>query len=272
MRLLARPAVLIALAVCLLHNTNSTMAGGLASNEHFVVLATDQALADAVLAKATALGQQLSRDWLGKPLPSNLIRRPCIHATLSDSEDQGTTWIDLANGRQYGMVWVTSSRERLLGSTLAHEVCHLVLAYGCQGEGELPAWATEGAASLQDNRELVEIRERTLRSFAQNDRWPSLYSILEKPSIGVTDHSSYCIATSLTEYLLSCGDKSRVVRFALAGKQKGWDQAVVEHYKLQNVQELQNAWQTWANRRVRTAERETPIRSDLSTGTTKRRS
>jgi hypothetical protein len=220
----------------------TTRAGGLAHSEHFVVIAADKELAPAVLAKAEELRKSLAIEWLGAELPA-WPGRVMIHAELSDQEDRGRTYVDSADQREFHVVWLNTSRQRALGSTLAHEMTHVVLA--SRYRGRLPAWADEGAASLQDDPARREIRRRTLDWMAKSGNWPNLMGLLTKQAVDVTDERAYSMAVSLTEFFLARGDKPRFLEFAAAAQERGLNAALPEYYRIASVAELQVAWQDW---------------------------
>lgn len=238
----AVPTLVLLAATCLLVPAPA-QAAGFAHDENFVVLAPDQALANAVLAKANEFRKQAAKEWLGEELPPS-IGQSVIHVEYSNTEDSALTWPIDSPGRTLHKVWLTTNTERAIGSTLHHEITHVVLA--TQFPERLPAWADEGAASLADNPERVAARKKILAWYAKTGNWPSVKTVFEARSVNAKDQATYSVAASLTQYLLTRADKSAFLRFAQAGKTQGWDRALKEHYDIQNVGELQTAWQAWA--------------------------
>jgi hypothetical protein len=232
-----------ALAVCLLLPLASASAGGLAFSQQFIVGAPDQALADAVLQQAEALRMQFADDWLGGQLPPT-PGRVVIHVFLSDHEDRGRTWMDDSPELKHNIVWLTTSRARATGSTLAHEISHVMLAL--QFPQRLPVWADEGIASQADDTQRQAIRRSLLVRAARSGNWPQLGALFQAASIASGDQASYAAAVSVTEYLIARADRTTFLAFAAAGKEIGWDQALARHYGLRNVAALQSAWQAWA--------------------------
>lgn len=217
-------------------------AAGLAHGDNFVVTAADDALAEEVLAKADQFRKEVAEEWLGLELPPS-VGRVVIDVELAD-DDQGRTWVIDHPDRKYHMLWLTTTRERALGSTLKHEITHVVLA--TELPGRLPAWADEGAASLADDDQRVEIRRRTIAWFARTGNWPNVESVLEASTILATDKATYSVSASLTEYLLTRGDKPQFLEFAVDGKAQGWVRALRTHYGIESVARLEQAWRAWA--------------------------
>ncbi len=82
---------------------------------------------------------------------------------------------------------------------------------------------------------------------SRSGQWPRLETLLVSGVISHSDSQAYATAVSLTEFLTAQRDNATFVKFAVAGKKKGWDAALHEHYGIANVRELQTAWQSWAN-------------------------
>ena len=230
--------------ICLMFLPSMVAAAGFVHNENFMVLAADEQLAEEVLARADQFRREVALQWLGKPLPAN-VGPAIINVVLSDTEDRGLTWPIDNPKRKYHKVWLTTSRERATGSTLRHEICHVVLA--TRFPQRLPEWAEEGAASLSDDEARIKSRRSTIDWYADTGNWPALIDVLERETITADDQASYSVAASVTGYLLSRGDKATFLVFAAEGKQTGWDEALRTHYGLGSVGELQVAWQTWAS-------------------------
>ena len=214
-----------------------------AHNANFVVSAPSRELAEEVLAQADALRDALAVQWLGQKLPPG-IGSAVIRVQLSDTEDRGLTWPAERAERLTHMMWLTTSRQRALGSTLAHEMTHVVLA--TRYPGQIPAWCNEGIASLVDDEDRCAARRQILAWFAETGNWPALVRVLDTDKIAPTDPAQYAVSASLTQYLLTLGDGARLLEFARSGKRLGWDSALRKHYDITNARVLQAQWQAWA--------------------------
>ncbi|HID75069.1 MAG TPA: hypothetical protein EYP56_03635 [Planctomycetaceae bacterium] len=229
--------------------------GNWAHNQNFIVLAEERSLAESVLAQADRYRRQLAQEWLGEELPPS-VGRTIITVTLSESVDRGFTWPIDGPERRYHKMWLTGSRMQLLGSTLEHEMTHVVLA--TRFPGMLPAWADEGAASLKDDAARREACRRLIAWYARTGNWPDLRSLFQQEAIVAEDRAAYSVAGSVTSYLLSRGDKATFLAFALAGPREGWDAALRSCYGLESVEQLQGAWQAWVERSGAGADRSGP--------------
>lgn len=239
----------------------AAQAAGVARSENFIVMAPDQVLADQVLVRAEDYRRQAAKEWLGQELPPG-VGRAIIHVVVCEAEDTGLTWPIDSPQRKFHRLFLRASRERLLGSGLGHEITHLVFAV--RYPGRLPVWADEGAASLSDDQSRTDIRRDVIQRYVRTGNWPDLRPILEARTIGASDRATYSVARSLTEYLLSRGDRATFLRFAVAGKEGGWDRALREHYAIHTVPELQLAWQAWASGDLRTGAPATSDRAERS--------
>jgi hypothetical protein len=204
-------------------------------------------LADAVARQAEAFRKQSAQEWLGKELPDRL-GRSLVTVDITSQKDEGLTWPIDCPERKLHQVWVTTSVERALGSTLHHEIIHTVLDSQYYPES-LPAWASEGIASQADDEGRKENQRLILARWSQSGHWPSLRSLFEASGIGHDNLSRYAAASSVTEFLAQRGGKTRVVEFAGNGSRRGWDQAVSDYYGVHDVAELQTAWQDWVTKR-----------------------
>jgi hypothetical protein len=238
-----------------------SLAAGLARNENFIVFAPDGTLAHEVLRHADAFRREIAREWLDTELPQG-AGRTVINVKVSQTEDRAFTWPRNGTDRRFHWTWLTTSRQRALGSTLRHEMTHIVLATHCPGL--LPAWVEEGIASLGDNPERKAARRSVLVDCSRRGAWPDLRTVFEQQTIRAADSRAYSIAASVTEYLAARGGKASVVRFAGAGRQMGWDAAARAHYGFRSLQELQAGWEAWANQVSQLAANAAPPSRSLS--------
>lgn len=214
-------------------------AAGLAHNDNFIVLATDQAAADATLAKSEELRRMLAEQWLGRQLPLG-VGPAIIHVEISETEDTALTWPIDHPERKYHKVWIAAPRERALGTTLGHEMTHAVLATAYPLK--LPPWIEEGAASVQDDPGRKAIRRQLLADCRAKGTLPQLLPVFQAATISGGDQLSYAVAASVAEYLFACGHPATFVRFGAAGKELGWDEALKRFYGIASVQDLEVLW------------------------------
>jgi hypothetical protein len=160
----------------------------LAQSDNFVVCAPSRDLADDVLAQAESLRVRIAEQWLGEKLPPG-IGPAIIRVRLSETQDEGLSWVADSPTRLSHLMWLTTTRESALGTTLAHEMTHVVLA--TQFPGQLPAWASEGAAGLEDDAARAATRRNIISWYSKTGNWPDLEKVLASDRIVPTDRSRY---------------------------------------------------------------------------------
>jgi hypothetical protein len=245
---------LFALLLFALMGPSWVRAAGWEHDENFVVLAPDQASAAMVLAKANEYRKQLALEWVGEELPPS-IGQTMIHVEYSKSEDSALTWPIDSRQRTMHKLWLTTTPDKVTGKALYHEMTHIVL--NTRFPERLPAWADEGAASMKDDDDRRATRERILAWYAKSGNWPALETVLDAPVISADNRAAYSVASSLTQYLLTRGDRSTFLEFAQSGKARGWDRALKQYYKIAGVRDLESAWQAWIKPGDRTSRRPT---------------
>jgi hypothetical protein len=224
---------------------------GIASTENFVVVAPDgDFLADAVVQKAEALRSEIARTWLGTDLVEG-DAFSVIDVSLSDELDEGLVQLrDGRRGRGH-RIWLTTSEELALGSTLAHELAHVVLHARFRHGHGMPAWSTEGISSSYDDSARKNRRRGILADIVRQRQWPQVAKLMDADAIQPTDQTAYAVAVSLTEFFVEQGGNRQFLDFVEAGQAVGWDQALVQHYRIQDRQELQQRWESWVEARFR---------------------
>jgi len=211
---------------------------------NFTVLAPNQAVADGVAAQAEVFRKEAALQWLNETLPDRL-GRSLITVEITSQKDEGLTWPIDSKQRTMHQVWLTTSADRAMGSTLHHEVIHTVLDTHFY-PAVLPAWSSEGIASQADDDARKEDRRLRAAQWARTGQWPNLAALLTLPRIEHDNVEAYAAASSFTEFLVALGGKPRVLQFAINGQKQGWDDAARSTYRFRNVVELQAAWQAWA--------------------------
>ncbi len=242
----ARLAFLIVLLSC-----SPLSAAGLAFNENFSVLTPDQTsrqqaqeLAEQVLAQADEFRHSLAVQWLGEPLDPGSGRTVITVAISND--DRAITWPIDNPKRSLHRIYLRTSVHQALGSALKHEIVHTIMA--TKFEGGLPAWLEEGIASRYDDPRRIAKRRSVIDHFAQTEQWPQIARVVTRKQIPTSDIAAYSIASSVTDFLLSRGDKRQLVKFGVAVGNGDSEQSLHEFYGFKTVGELQTAWQQWVRR------------------------
>jgi hypothetical protein len=226
-------------------------AAGFAMSDNFTVFTPSyptqqdaQAYAREVLQSAEVWRREIARQWLGEELPPS-VGQTIVNVSFSEQQDAGLTWAKDDPRRRYHTLYLTTTPDRALGSTLAHEMVHVVLATRFPHPQRLPAWLEEGVASSYDDGPRQTTRQRILSWIAKTGNWPDAESLLNSPNMATRDKTAYATASSMTEFLLTRGDKRTLLEFGQYANQAGWDAALNKYYRLNGTAALQRNWQQW---------------------------
>lgn len=217
-------------------------AAGLVRSENFIVSASNDETAQAVLNRAEELRREIAIRWLGEELPPS-VGPTIIHVEISETEDSNLTWVIDDPRRSHHTMWLKTTAEQVTGGALAHELTHTILAI--RFPDQIPVWANEGIACQQDDEGHKAIRQRILDWYVKTGNWPSLEKLLSKKQIPSSDHASYAIAESVVKYLLTRGDRAKLLACIARSNKRGWPTAIREEYQLDSIEELEGAWRDW---------------------------
>jgi hypothetical protein len=229
-------------------------AAGFAMSDNFTVFTPSwpsredtQAYAAEVLKNAEAWRKEIARQWLGEELPPSL-GKTTVNVSFSDKRDAGRTWAVDDARRRYHTLYLATTPDRAIGSTLAHEIVHVVLATRFPHPNRLPAWIEEGIASSYDDQGRQETRRQHISYYIRTGQWPDIESVLNCRTIAARRQDDYTVASSLTEFLLSRGDRQRLLEFGQSANRAGYDAALSKFYGINNTPDFQRAWQEWVKR------------------------
>jgi hypothetical protein len=128
-------------------------------------------------------------------------------------------------------------------AALPHEMTHVVLADLLDGR-QPPRWADEGMAILADSTEKQMLHERDLTQGLSRGtafRVAELLVMEGYPQAGSVA-AFYGQSASLTACLAKRDDPARFIAFLRRALDAGYDQALREVYKIQNVAQLERHW------------------------------
>src|SRR3990172_1787592 len=225
---------------------------GFVFNDNFTVLTPavpSQQAADVyaagLLQKAERYRKQVALEWLGEELPPS-VGKAIINISYGVSQS-ALTWAKDRPDRKFHTVYLSGSVGQDFDALLAHEMVHVVLATRYPHPNRLAPWLEEGIASRYDDQERKATRDRIARWFVKTGAYPGVIRALEADTISPVDQETYAVCATMTELLLSRGTKRTLIEFGESGR-SGWDAALVKYYGIENVAELQAAWQGWVAR------------------------
>jgi hypothetical protein len=240
--------------------------------KHFVVYAPTHEVAFSVATLAEAYRRELALAWLGKELPD--WKEPCpVHMKITMEAPAGATTFTFDGGKVSNRkMELQGPLDKVLASTLPHEIAHTVLAdhFG----RPIPRWADEGAAILSEPSQQQERHEHLARALMlePGKALPvvgtpgppiplrRLFPMTSYPPNVMALHAQ---GYSVTRFLTGRKDRKTFLAFVGQGMKGDWDAAARGHYGFKTVEELEDAWLASLRQpRVIEAPRATPNHPD----------
>jgi hypothetical protein len=180
----------------------------MAFNQHFTVLAPSNA--KEILDAATRFKEEIEDEWGidNDPGPATISWKP-------SGEDTAFTWAK-SGARKYHTVYLKTGLNRATGSTLKHEVAHVVAA------GRLPLWANEGLASMYDDKERKLVRESE----------PNIRPLRIMSLVSVDSVEEYANCERLALAIVRLRGKKRFIKFASDCVSSGTEESLMKHYSM----------------------------------------
>jgi hypothetical protein len=69
--------------------------------------------------------------------------------------------------------------------------------------------------------------------------------LVEYPQDKREVHAFYAASLSLTEFLITRGERARLFQFLTDRERIGWDKALERHYGYRDVESMEAAWSAW---------------------------
>jgi hypothetical protein len=242
---------LLALALCL------CVVNAQYRTKNFVVQANSQQLAQIVGDNAEQFRKELTELWFDKTYPQ--WSKPCpikITKYGNNIGGGGMTAMAFHNGHVFGWEMQIQGSPANLLSVLKHEVNHTVFA--TEFRQPLPRWIDEGACMSVESYQERTKSNKMLAEFLTTNRgipFSSMFAMTEYPSDILP---LYAQGYSLTEFLLQRGGKSRqlglidgnrkLAQYIRTGLNKGFVQALHEHYAYKGLGQLQKDWLDWVRK------------------------
>jgi hypothetical protein len=246
-RNVSRPgAVWIALiaAVCFAGAAVDAVAAG-HRTANFLVEAPTEALARRIGDAAEQYRNDLSVEWLGKPLPR--WSRPCpIKAQVAPHLGAGgATSFVFDGGEVFGWTMtIQGSEERIIDSVLPHEITHTIFA--SHFRKPLPRWADEGACTTVEHPVERARQHRLLIEFLTTGRGIAFHDMFAMREYPADVLPLYSQGYSLARYLIERGGRHKYVTFVGEGlATDDWQGALNRHYGVGGLAQMQQVWLDW---------------------------
>jgi hypothetical protein len=212
--------------------------------KNFDVEAPTEELAQQVGKAAERYRKEKAVEWLGKEMPA--WDRPCsLRVTIGVGPACGATTFNFDDDR--GGVLSQTMRvegpyDQVLDCVLPHEVTHTVLAH--HFGRPVPRWADEGGASLSETAADKARYAGLIRQYVESEpgRVLPLSRLFNLGNYPTDVLGFYTESYSVAQFLVKRHDRATFLEFLSAGRKKGWDRAVREHYGFRDLDALEDAW------------------------------
>lgn len=212
---------------------------------NFVVTAPTAEIAQQVGKQAEQFRQELSVEWLGKPMPN--WARPCPVTVEIGSHlgAGGATSFMFDQGEVFGwQMNIQGPLDRVLDSVLPHEVTHTIFA--SHFRQPLPRWADEGACTTVEHPSERQKQQKLLVQFLQTGRGISFSQMFAMREYPRDILPLYAQGHSLASFLLAQGGKRKYIDFVGQGlKTNDWIATTRSFYGYSNLAQLQATWLDW---------------------------
>lgn len=240
-RICARTRKLIpALALAAL---SPLLAGASYQTRNFAVEAPTADAAKRIGDHAEACRKSIAIAWLGREMPAWPNRCP-IRVTLTGGEAGGETSFSFARDRVADQrIKVEGRLDRILASSLPHEVTHTVFAayFG----GPMPRWADEGASLLSEDLRETQRHDQIVATLLTRRGEYALGKLFVMEEYPADLMGFYGQGYSVSRFLVEMGGRPKFLKFVKDGMNGGWDTAARAHYGLADCRELDRAWKSW---------------------------
>jgi hypothetical protein len=207
---------------------------------NFVVYAPTDQIAKQVGQAAEFYRKEKARQWLGYEMPTWGQPLP-VHVKVTMGGPGGATSFVFDQGQILRQnMEIEGPLDRLLASVLPHEITHTVFAYYFRQP--VPRWADEGGSVLSEDQPEKDRHDQLVRQILNQGRaipLRRLFSLRDYPSEVMC---LYAEGFSMANYLVGVSDRQTYLKFVADGMRTGWDTAVRVHYRLNSVEELEQAW------------------------------
>ncbi|MFO0877285.1 MAG: hypothetical protein U0840_07905 [Gemmataceae bacterium] len=209
--------------------------------KNFIVEATTPEIAKHIGEWAEYHRKQKAIEWLGTEMPT--WGQPCpLKVKVSYNGSGGATSFAFDRGRILSMeMQIEGTLERLTYSVLPHEVTHTVLAFHFRCP--VPRWADEGGSVLsEDDQERTRHDTLVRQILATPGRMIPLRRLFALTQYPRDVMVLYAEGYSVTNYLVGRSSRQEFLNFISDGMRSGWDQALMTHYQIRSVDELEQIW------------------------------
>jgi len=228
----------IVLALFILTISSSTGYATSSRTENFIIKAETQADADEFSKVAEEKRKEVSKAWFGVEAakwPTECV----INIKIADKVNAKTDLFYTPSGVSQE-VHIEGPRNLITRTIIAHEITHIFLAH--YFKRVVPKWFDEGGSILaEDKVEQNNFDGMVIRLLNNGEAYElnHLFSLRQYPKdIGTLYAEGY----SVVKFLLTQGDRKKLLKFVEVGMNKGWEASCKDVYKFDSVKDLQEKW------------------------------
>ncbi len=219
------------------------LTGASYETKNFAVEAPTAEAAKRIGEHAEACRKNIAVAWLGQEMAAWQAKCP-VRVTLTAGEAGGETSFSFSGNKVADQkIRVEGRLDRILASSLPHEVTHTVFAayFG----GPMPRWADEGASLLSEDLRETQRHDQIVASLLGRKGEFQLGRMFQMEEYPPDLMGFYGQGYSVSRFLIEMGGRQRFLKFVKDGMANGWDIASKSHYGLADCKELDRAWKSW---------------------------
>ncbi|MCC9604390.1 hypothetical protein LOC68_00685 [Blastopirellula sp. JC732] len=132
-------------------------------------------------------------------------------------------------------------------SALPHELTHIVLADRFE-DGHPPRWLDEGIATMADSQEKRTLHHRDCHDALRSGDALRVVQLLrlEQFTSAKQVPAFYGQSLSLVHFLAEQDEPTKLIDFAEAAIERGYDRALRDIYQIEGIEELERRWRKYA--------------------------
>ncbi len=208
---------------------------------NFVVIASSEAIARTIGARAEAERKRLAVEWLGLEAPA--WKNPClIHVRIGTGQASGSVSFKYEERQPFTpeqKISLVGPLDDLLKDALPQQVTRTLLAHDL-GAG-YPRWVEAGTGIMAQSE---RTRNQCLASLPGQNRLrlARLFALRDYP--GPNELETFnAQSLSVCEFLVARKDRMTFLAFVQRGMQRGWDDSLKRYYGFDGVADFEAVWQ-----------------------------
>lgn len=224
----------------------STATADTYQTSNFIVETNDNQSARTIAEAAEQHRKRLAVIWVGEELPD--WSAPCkVTAKIGTTDNGGSTSFDFHDGEVTGWTMtVQGSIERIIDSTLPHEITHTISA--SEIRRPIARWADEGTAIAIEHASERAVHQNSLQELIRDGQLMSvrLLTVQMQYSSPEVTKAIYAQGASLVEFLVKADTPQKFFScMKQATQQNDWQTAIRDFYGFSTLEDVETSWKAW---------------------------